>query len=90
MILGYSDPEHSPNMKQTIPAFPFTLEYQISFLVLSLSTLIKKREKNLATMEWLKHEFYLQIYSFLFLKIFFPVFLPFSQCCICVGSLTHY
>lgn len=68
MIPRYSDPEHYPNMKPTIPTFPFTLEAfssQISLPVLSLSTFIKK-EKKLATMEWLKHEFYLQIYSFSF------------------------
>lgn len=50
MILGYSHPEHYPNMKQTTLAFPFTLEVvssQISFLVLSLSTLIKKEKKKI-------------------------------------------
>lgn len=48
MILRYSDPEHYPNMKETIPAFPFTLEVvssQISLLILSLSTFIKEEKK---------------------------------------------
>lgn len=75
-------------MKQTITAFPFTLEVvssQISFLALSLSTFYHKKRKKLATMEWLKHEFHLQIYSFSF-SLFS---LPFSQGYICNGSLTH-